>query len=85
VSIRIRIPPFLSSLINKLDVVDVSGKTISQCLNDFVVRFPGVKRGLFDSEGKIADCRPLPRGSNYVYLLSLQFLGFTKSDYEKFF
>lgn len=38
---------------NGLDVVEVEGKTVGDCLDNLVKQFPAVKEGLFDKKGKL--------------------------------
>ena len=35
-------------------IIDVSGSTVGQCLDDLIKQFPGIKRGLFDGNGKLS-------------------------------
>jgi molybdopterin converting factor small subunit len=36
-----------------LEVVEVSGRTVGDCLEDLVQQYPGMKEGLFDKKGKL--------------------------------
>ena len=36
-----------------LDVVEVEGNTVGDCINHLVKQFPGMKEGLFDKKGKL--------------------------------
>lgn len=38
---------------NGLDVVDVEGKTVGDCLDNLVKQFPAMKERLFDKKGKL--------------------------------
>lgn len=52
-SVKINISPTLHHFTNGLDVVQVNGKTVGQCLEELVAQFPGIKQGLFDKHGKL--------------------------------
>jgi len=45
--------PQLKQLINKPDLVKVSGRTVGECLNDLVRQFPGAEKRLFDEDGQL--------------------------------
>ena len=34
-------------------IIDVTGNTVGQCLDDLVNKFPNIKQGLFDTNGKL--------------------------------
>ncbi|MGD9033621.1 MAG: MoaD/ThiS family protein [Desulfobacteraceae bacterium] len=36
-----------------LEVVEVEGGTVGDCLEDLVQQYPGMKEGLFDKKGKL--------------------------------
>ena len=36
-----------------LEVVEVVGRTVGDCLKDLVKQYPGMKEGLFDKKGKL--------------------------------
>ena len=36
-----------------LEVVEVAGRTVGDCLKDLVKQYPGMKEGLFDKKGKL--------------------------------
>ena len=38
-----------------LDVVEVSGNTVGECLNQLVTQFPGMKKQLFTKSGNLFD------------------------------
>ena len=52
-SVKININPTLYHFTNGMDVVQVKGKTVGQCLDELVAQFPGIKQGLFDKHGKL--------------------------------
>ena len=57
-SIKVHLYLGLSRLTNTVDIVDiieVNGNTVGQCL-DFLVRdFPNSKKGIFDENGRLLD------------------------------
>jgi len=55
VSVKIDIPPFLQHLANGVEVTNVSGSTVGECLNNFVVKFPRTKKILFDKYNKLLE------------------------------
>ena len=54
-SVKINIHPALSYLTNNQDVVEVSGKTVGQCLEQLVTRYPELKGWLFGKNGKLSN------------------------------
>lgn len=52
-SIEINIPQFLQHLVNDTKVVDVSGRTVSECLSDLVKQLPQLEARLFDKKGEL--------------------------------
>lgn len=52
-SVKINIPLFLQSLVGDVKVVDVTGDTVGECLNDLVSKFPEIKKLLFDTNGEL--------------------------------
>lgn len=54
-SVEIYIPQFLQHLANGIEVVDVNGRTIGECLNNLVKQFPQLEASLFDKNGELLD------------------------------
>lgn len=52
-SIKITLHPNLYHLSNGQATVEVRGNTVGQCLDDLVRQFPGIKKMLFDKNGKL--------------------------------
>ncbi len=52
-SVKVNISPVLSQYTNNQQIVEVSGSTIGQCLDNLVKQFPDIKRWLFDKNGKL--------------------------------
>ena len=51
--VKINISPILYHFTNGLDVVQVNGSTVGQCLEELVAQFPEIKRLLFNKDGKL--------------------------------
>ena len=47
--------PRLTNTEDIVDIIEVNGKTIGECLHLLVKDFPEVKKGLFDENGKLLD------------------------------
>ena len=52
-SVKIHIHPNLFHFTNDQEVVEVNGSTVGQCLDHLVARFPDIKPGLLDKDGKL--------------------------------
>ena len=52
-SVTIKIHPFLSQHTNNQDMVEVNGRTVGQCLEQLVARFPELRQWLFERDGKL--------------------------------
>ena len=52
-TVKINIPHFLQHLAGNLDVAEVSGNTVGECLDDFVRRFPQTEKLIFDKDGMV--------------------------------
>ena len=52
-SVRVAIPAYLQPFTNDLEVVEVSGSTVGECLNHLVTRFSGMEEKLFAQNGKL--------------------------------
>jgi molybdopterin converting factor small subunit len=53
VSVKINIHKTHRQLTDGLDVVDVEGATVGECLRELVKRFPDMGKKLFDGKGKL--------------------------------
>ncbi len=51
--IKVNIPQFMQYLINNVEVAEVNGSTIGECLNHLVKQFPSLAKELFDKNGKL--------------------------------
>ena len=52
-AIRLNIPPLLQTLTNYVNVAQVSGGTVGECLEELVQQFPGLETELFDVHGDV--------------------------------
>jgi molybdopterin converting factor small subunit len=52
-SVKINIPPFFQHLTDEVKLVDVSGMTVGECLNNLMKEFPSLNERLFDGDGKL--------------------------------
>ncbi len=53
--VKINVRYFLPHLTDDHDVVEVSGNTIGQCLEQLITQFPKAKRWLFGKDGNISN------------------------------
>jgi molybdopterin converting factor small subunit len=52
-SIKINIASYLKPLANNMEVVEVNGSTVGECLNHLVKQFPRMEKMLFDKNGEL--------------------------------
>jgi molybdopterin converting factor small subunit len=52
-SIKIDVSLLSNQYTKGQQIVDVSGNTVGQCLDDLVKQYPSIRPGLFDSSGKL--------------------------------
>lgn len=57
-SVQIIIPPLLQAMVGDIRQIDVSGRTVGECLNALVKQYPQLKPKLFNKNKK------LPNGIN---------------------
>jgi len=51
--IKIKIPSYMRSFTNNMEVVEVNGSTVGECLSHLVKQFPGMKKQLFSKNGNL--------------------------------
>ena len=51
--IKINIPSYIQSFTNNMELVEVNGSTVGECLNHLVKQFPGSKGQLFSKDGNL--------------------------------
>jgi len=54
-TIKVHLYSSLPQFTNDRSVVEVSGSTIGDCLDDLVKQFPKIKPVLFDKDGKLSE------------------------------
>lgn len=54
-SIKVDIPSYLQSLTGNMEVVEIAGSTVGECLSQLVKQFPDVEKMLFARNGKLFD------------------------------
>ncbi len=52
-SIKIDIPSYLQPFTNDMEVIEVNGSTVGECLNYLVKQFPSIEKMLFTKTGKL--------------------------------
>ena len=52
-SIKVNIHKTHRQFTNGLDIVEVEGNTVGNCLDNLVRQFPGMAKALFDKKGKL--------------------------------
>jgi molybdopterin converting factor small subunit len=54
-SVEINIPPVLQALAGDVKQIDVTGKTVGECLKELVKQYPRLKSRLFNRQGKLSN------------------------------
>lgn len=52
-SVRVKLPPILQGTSGGVEVLELSGRTVSECLESLEKQLPGSKDVLFDRQGKL--------------------------------
>jgi len=52
-SIKVRLHPILRNLAGGQEVVEVTGRTAGECLENLESRFPGIKQKIRDNRGQL--------------------------------
>jgi molybdopterin synthase sulfur carrier subunit len=52
-SVRVKLPPALQELSGGVEAVEVTGRTVGECLEELEAQFPGIKESLFDRRGRL--------------------------------
>ncbi len=52
-SVKINIPSYMKSSTNNMEVVEVDGKTVGECLNHLTKQLPGMKKQLFSKDDNL--------------------------------
>lgn len=52
-SVRVKLPPSLQELGGGVETLEVSGRTVGDCLEELEMQFPGIREVLLDRQGKL--------------------------------
>ena len=52
-SVKINVPSYMKSLTNNMEVVEVNGSTVGECLNNLTKQFQGIKKQLFSKNDSL--------------------------------
>lgn len=52
-SVRVKLPAVLKEFSGGVETLEVSGRTVAECLEVLEMKFPGMKESLLDREGKL--------------------------------
>jgi molybdopterin synthase sulfur carrier subunit len=52
-SVRVKLPPILQEFSGGIETIEVSGRTVSECLEKLEAQFPGMRESLLDRQGKL--------------------------------
>jgi molybdopterin synthase sulfur carrier subunit len=52
-SVRVKLPPILQEFSGGIETLEVSGRTVSECLEKLEAQFPGMRESLLDRQGKL--------------------------------
>jgi molybdopterin synthase sulfur carrier subunit len=66
-SIKVRLHPILKSLSGGQEVVEVTGHTTGECLEDLESRFPDIKKMIRDKQGQLRSYCQILVNSKFVY------------------
>ncbi len=51
--VEINIPPVLQALVNGISLINVSGATVGECLEEMLQQYPTLRSKLYDKKGKL--------------------------------
>jgi molybdopterin synthase sulfur carrier subunit len=49
----VKLPPILQEFSGGIETIEVSGRTVSECLEKLEAQFPGMRESLLDRQGKL--------------------------------
>ena len=52
-SVKIKVPSYMKSFTNNMEVIEVNGSTVGKCLNHLVKQLPGMKKQLFSKNDNL--------------------------------
>jgi len=51
--VSVKLPPILQEFSGGIETLEVSGRTVSECLEKLEAQFPGMRESLLDRQGKL--------------------------------
>ena len=66
-SIKINIPSYMKPFTNNMEVVEVNGSTVGECLSHLVKQFPSMKKQLFSKNGELFEYIIIPVNGESAY------------------
>lgn len=66
-SIKVDIPYFFQYLADGVEVAEVNGSTVGECLEDLIKQFPNIKQLLFTKSGKLDMFRDIYVNGESIY------------------
>ena len=66
-SVKVHILSYLQQYTEGMEVVEVNGSTVDQCLKYLVKQFPGMGKMLFDKNGKLHDYVSIYVDGDFAY------------------
>ncbi len=52
-SVKIKIPSYMKTFTDNMELVEVNGSTVGECLNDLMKQFPGMKKQIFSKDNNL--------------------------------
>ena len=66
-SIKINIPSYMKPFTNNMEVVEVNGSTVGECLSHLAEQFPSMKKQLFSKNGELFEYIIIPVNGESAY------------------
>ncbi len=66
-SVKINVPSYMKSFTNNMEVVEVNGSTVGECLNHLVKQLPGMKKQLFSKDDNLFETIIISVNGQSVY------------------
>ena len=70
-SVIVKLPPVLQEFSGGVETLEVSGRTVDECLNQLEARFPGIRESLLDRQGKLLRVFGIYLNSDGLYSVEL--------------
>jgi molybdopterin synthase sulfur carrier subunit len=70
-SVRVKLPPVLKEFSRGVEVAEVSGRTVGECLKSLERQFPKIKDYLFDRQGRLLGIFGIYLDSEGIYPVEL--------------